>query len=44
LRRSCLPQLVIEGKKKGEIEVTGSNDEDVGSYWVTLRKEEDTYI
>jgi hypothetical protein len=40
LRRNCLLQWVIEGKIKGGIEVT----EDVGSYWMTLRKGEDTLI
>ena len=40
LRRNCLLQRVIAGKIKGEIEVT----EDVGSYWMTLRKGEDTLI
>jgi hypothetical protein len=29
---------------KGEIEVTGRREEDVGSYCMTLRKGEDTLI
>jgi hypothetical protein len=43
LLRNCLLQQVTEGKIKGEIEVTG-RQEDVGSYWMILRKEEDTLI
>jgi hypothetical protein len=35
LHRNCLLQQVIEGKIKGEIEVTGKKEEDVGSYWIT---------
>jgi hypothetical protein len=43
LPRNCLLQRVIEGKVKG---VKGQEDEeeDVGSYWMTLRKGEDTVI
>ena len=44
LRRNCLLQRVIEGKIKGGIEVTGSRGRNVGSYWMTLRKGEDTHI
>jgi hypothetical protein len=44
LRRNCLLQRVTEGKIKREIEVTGDEEEDVGSYWMTLRKGEDTLI
>jgi len=45
LRRNCLLQRVIEGKIQGGIEVTGRREEeDVGSYWMTLRKGEDTLI
>jgi hypothetical protein len=45
LRRNCLLQRVIEGKIKGWIEVTErGEEEDVGSYWMTLRKREDTLI
>jgi hypothetical protein len=32
LRRNCLLRQVIEGKRKGGIEVTGNEEEDVGSY------------
>ena len=42
LRRNCLLQRVIEGKIKEEIEVTGYEEEDVGSYWMTLTKGEGT--
>jgi hypothetical protein len=41
LRRNCLLQRVIEGKIKGGIE---DEEEDIGSYWMTLRKGEDTLI
>jgi hypothetical protein len=44
LRRNCLLQQVIEGKIKGEIEVKEDEEEDVGSYWMALRKGEDTLI
>jgi hypothetical protein len=44
LCRNCLLRQVIEGKIKGGIEVTGDEEEDVGSYWITLRKGEDTHI
>jgi hypothetical protein len=43
LRRNCLLQQVIEGKIKGKIEVTGKRGRR-GSYWMTLRKGEDTLI
>jgi len=43
LCRNCLLQRVIEGKIKGGIEMTG-RQEDVGSYWMTLREGEDTLI
>jgi hypothetical protein len=33
---------VIEGKLEGRIEMTGNEEEDVSSYWMTLRKREDT--
>jgi hypothetical protein len=42
LSRNCLLQRVIEGKIKGGIEVT--QEENVGSYWMTLRKGEDPLI
>jgi hypothetical protein len=44
LRRNCLLPQVIEGKIKGGIEVTGDEEEDVGSYWMILRKGEDSQI
>jgi hypothetical protein len=44
LRRNCLLQRVIEGKIKGGIEVKGRREEDVSSYWMTLRNGEDTLI
>jgi hypothetical protein len=40
LRRNCLLQGVIEGRIKSGIEVT----EDAKSYWMTLRKGENTLI
>ena len=43
LRRNFLLQRVVEGKIKGGIEMTG-RQEDVGSYWMTLRKGEDNVI
>jgi hypothetical protein len=33
---------VIEGKIEGRIEKTGDEEEGVSSYWMTLRKREDT--
>jgi hypothetical protein len=44
LRRNCLLQQVIEGKIKGEMEVTRRQEEDVGGYWMTLSTGEDTLI
>jgi len=44
LRRNCLLQRVIEGKIQGRIEVTEDKEEDVGNYWMTLRKGKDTLI
>jgi hypothetical protein len=44
LHRNCLLQRVIERKIKGVIEVTGRREENVVSYWRTLRKGEDTHI
>ena len=38
---NCLVKQVIEGMTKGWIEMTGSEEEDVGSYWMTQRKGED---
>jgi hypothetical protein len=42
LRRNCLLKHVIEGKIEGGIKVTGNEEEDVSSYWMTVRKIEDT--
>jgi hypothetical protein len=42
LCRNCLLQQVIEGKEGYELQ--GHEEEDVGSYWMTLRKGEDTHI
>ena len=42
LRRNCLLKQVIEGKIKGQIEVTRRQEECVRSYWTTLRTGEDT--
>jgi hypothetical protein len=43
LRRNCLLQRVIEGKIKGG-GIKEDKEEDVGSYWMTLMKGEDTLI
>jgi hypothetical protein len=40
LRRNCLLHGVIEGKIRRE----DDEEEDVGSYWMTLRKGEDAVI
>jgi hypothetical protein len=42
LRINCLVQRVIEEKIQGGIQE--DKEEDVGSYWMTLRKGEDTLI
>jgi hypothetical protein len=44
LCRNCLLKQVIDGKIKGEMEVTKDEEEDVRSYWMTLRTGEDTVI
>ena len=44
LCRNCLLQRVTEGKINGGIEVTEDEEEDVESYWMTLRKGEDTLV
>jgi hypothetical protein len=44
LRRNCLLQRVIERKIKGGIEGQEDEEEDLGFYWMTLRKREDTLI
>jgi hypothetical protein len=36
--------MVIERKIKGGIEVTGRRGKDVESYWMSLRKGENTHI
>ena len=36
LRRNCLLKQVIEGKIEGEIKWQEDEEEDVGSYWMTL--------
>jgi hypothetical protein len=41
LPRNCLLQQDIEGKIKGEMEVTGRRGRRLGSYWMNLRKAED---
>ena len=43
VRRNCFIQRVIEGKIKGG-QKWQEDEEDVGSYWTTLRKREDTLI
>ena len=42
LRRNCLLQRVIEGKIKGGYR--SDEEEDVESYWMTLRKGDDILI
>jgi hypothetical protein len=44
LRRTCLLQQVIEGKLTGGYKLQEDEEEDVGSYWMALRKGEDTHI
>ena len=44
LRRNCLLKQVIEGKIKGEMKVKEDEEEDVRSYWMTLRTGEDAVI
>jgi hypothetical protein len=47
LRRNCLLKQVIEGKIRGEIQVTRrqeDEEEDVRSYWMALRTGEDNLI
>jgi hypothetical protein len=38
----CLLKRVIQGKLEVRIEVTGDEEEAVSSYWMTLRKRQDT--
>jgi hypothetical protein len=42
LRRNCLLKRVVEGKVEGRVEVRGSEEGNVSSYWINLRKSEDT--
>jgi hypothetical protein len=44
LHRNCLLRQVLKGKLKRRIEVTGRRGRRVGSYWIILRKGEDTHI
>jgi hypothetical protein len=44
LHRNCLLRQVIERKIKGGIEREEDEEEDVGSYWMNLRKREDTHM
>jgi hypothetical protein len=39
---NCLLKHIIEGKVGGRIEVTGDEEKDVSSYWMTVREREDT--
>jgi len=34
--RYCPPKYIIEGKMEGRIEMTGSEEDDVSSYWTTF--------
>jgi hypothetical protein len=42
LRRNFLLKHVIEGNLEGRIEMTGRWGRKLSSYWMTLRKREDT--
>ena len=42
LRRDCLLQQVIEGKIKGQLEVTRRRGRRRKNYWMTLRTGDDT--
>jgi hypothetical protein len=44
LCRNCLLRQVIEEKIKGRIEVTGNEEGDIESHWMTVRKGDDTHI
>jgi hypothetical protein len=44
MRRNCLLQQVTEGKIKGGRKREEDEEQDIGSYWMTLRKGEDTLI
>jgi hypothetical protein len=40
--KKCLLKYVNEGRMEGRIEVRRRRGEDISSYWMTLRKREDT--
>jgi hypothetical protein len=42
LRRYCLLKHIIEGRLEGRIEVTQDEEENISSYWMILRKQDDT--
>jgi len=42
LRRNCLLNHVTEEKQKEGLKWRGDDEEDVSSYWMTLRKGENT--
>ena len=44
VHRNCLLKQVIEGKLKGEMEVTRNEKKDLRNYWMTLRIGEDALI
>jgi hypothetical protein len=44
LRRNCLLKHVIEGKIEKMIETREDEEEDISSYWMTLRKLENSEI
>jgi len=44
LRRDCLLNYVITEQIEGRIEESGDEEGEVSSYWMTLRKREDTVI
>ena len=44
LRRNCLLKQFMEGKIKGEMAVTKRRRRRLGSYWMTLRRDEDNLI
>jgi len=41
LRSNCGPKHVVGGRTEGKIEVRVDEEEDVSSYWMTLRKQGD---
>jgi hypothetical protein len=38
LRKNCLLNRVIQGKIEGKMKVEVGGEEDVSSYWMTVRK------